>query len=89
MYYYQNEIQDNGNVLVPLGWNNQIKEYNMDGKELMTITSEQPLHTVRLPNKHLLVSSQNWPYKFIETDKDGKKIRENVTNTYIFRIRGR
>jgi HEAT repeat protein len=89
VYYYQNEIQDNGNVLVPLGWNNQIKEYNMDGKELMTITSEQPLHTVRLPNKHLLVSSQNWPYKFIETDKDGKKIRENVTNTYIFRIRGR
>jgi HEAT repeat protein len=89
VYYYQNEILDNGNVLVPLGWNNQIKEYNPDGKEIMTITSEQPLHTVRLPNKHLLVASQNWPYKFLETDKDGKKIREHVTNTYVFRIRGR
>src|SRR5262249_32252608 len=75
-YYYQNEILDNGNVIVPLGWNNKVVEYDPNGKEVWSITSEQPLHTVRLPNKNVLVSSQNWPYKFLEHDKTGKKIRE-------------
>jgi HEAT repeat protein len=89
VYYYQNEILDNGNVIIPLGWNNQVIEYDQNGKQVKSFNSEQPLHVVRLPNKGYLVSSQNWPYKFLEHDKDGKKVREFVTNTYIFRIKAR
>jgi len=89
VYYYQNEILDNGNVIVPLGWNNQVVEYDPNGKQVVSFTSEQPLHAFKLPNKNYLVSSQNWPYKFLEHGKDGKKVREHVTNTYIFRIKAR
>src|SRR5262245_25785240 len=34
VYYYQNEILDNGNVIVPLGWNNQVVEYDQNGKQV-------------------------------------------------------
>lgn len=87
--YQQNEILDNGNIIVPLGWNNRIVEYTADAKEVWSMQSEQPLHAVRLPNKHVLVSSQNWPYKYLEYDKTGKKLNEHVTNTYVYRVRGR
>jgi len=88
--YYQNEILDNGNVLVPLGWNNKIVEYNSEGKEVWSVANvEQPLHVFRLPNKGFLASSQNWPYKFVEHDKAGKKVREHVTNIYVFRVKAR
>jgi outer membrane protein assembly factor BamB len=89
IYYHQNEILRNGNVLVPLGWNNQLIEYNADGKAVWSITSQQPMHAVRLPNGNTLISSQNWPYKFLEVDKAGKELSQHVTNTYVFRIRRR
>jgi HEAT repeat protein len=89
VYYYQNEILDNGNVLIPLGWNNQLLEYNSDGKQIWAVTTEQPMHATRLPNGNTLVSSQNWPYKYLELDKSGKKLKEHVTNTYLFRVRRR
>jgi HEAT repeat protein len=89
VYYYQNEILDNGNVLIPLGWNNQLIEYNSDGKQVWSVQTEQPMHAVRLPNGNTVVSSQNWPYKYLELDKTGKKIDEHVTNTYVFRVRRR
>jgi HEAT repeat protein len=89
--YYQNEILDNGNVLIPLGWQNRVAEYDQKGKEVWsTTTVMQPSHAVRLPNGHTLVTSQNWPNKVYEIDKKGTKaISEYVTNTYVFRSRRR
>jgi HEAT repeat protein len=89
VYYNQNEILNNGNVLVPLGWNNVIKEYNSDGKEVWSATVPQPMHGVRLPNGNTLVASQNWPYKTYELDKGGKQVNETLTNIYVFRVRRR
>jgi HEAT repeat protein len=89
VYYNQNEILNNGNVLVPLGWNNRVIEYNGDGKEVWSATVPQPMHCTRLPNGHTLVASQNWPYKTYELDKAGKQVAEVLTNTYVFRVRRR
>jgi len=89
VYYYQNEILRNGNVLIPTGWNNRLIEYNADGKEVWSVTTQQPMHAVRLRNGNTVISSQNFPYKFFEVDKNGKQLYEHVTNIYVFRIRRR
>jgi HEAT repeat protein len=89
VFYNQNEILNNGNVLVPLGWNNRLIEYNSDGKEVWSANTPQPMHAVRLPNGNTLVASQNWPYKTHELDKTGKQVAETLTNIYVFRVRRR
>jgi HEAT repeat protein len=90
VYYNQNEILKNGNVIVPLGWNNVVIEYNADGKEVWRATSPQPMHAIRLLNGHTLISSQNWPYRIYELDKKGAQIGDYPTsNQYVFRIRRR
>jgi HEAT repeat protein len=89
VYYNSNEILDNGNVLVPLGWNNRLVEYNPDGKEIWSATVQQPMSAVRLPNGNTAVASQQWPYKIHELDKTGKQINEVQTNTYTYRLKRR
>jgi HEAT repeat protein len=87
----QNEILDNGNVLVPLPSSKQIKEYTPQGKEVrsITFTKDEPVHAVQLSNDHLLVTTRKSPHPLLETDRDGKKVREHATAIYAFRIRGR
>jgi HEAT repeat protein len=87
--YNQNEILDNGNVIIPLGWNNAIVEYNPEGKEVWRASLPQPMHGSRLPNGNTLIASQNWPYRIYEVTRKGEKVREPLTNTYVFRVRGR
>jgi hypothetical protein len=88
--YQQNEILDNGNVLVALGGNNRVVEYSSEGKEVWSMnTEQQPMHVIRLPNRHVLVLTAAGPYKVIEYDQTGRKIREYVTNQYLHRIRSR
>ena len=89
VYYNQNEILDNGNVLMPMGWMNRVVEYNSDGKEVWSCTSQQAMHASRLSNGHTLVVSQNWPYKMFEYDKTGKQVADVQTNIYVFRARRR
>jgi HEAT repeat protein len=89
VFYNQNEILNNGNVLVPLGWNNRVIEYNAEGKEVWSGTAPQPMHATRLPSGNTLIASQNWPYKTYELDKKGKQVAEVLTNTYVFRVRRR
>jgi len=90
VYYNQNEILDSGNVIVPLGWNNLVVEYNPEGKEVWRATVAQPMHAIRLRNGHTLVSSQNWPYRIYELDKKGTQIQDTPTNgNYVFRVRRR
>ena len=89
IHYFQNEILDNGHVLVPLGWRNQVVEYNTEGKEVMRLNANQPTHAVRLPNGHTLVLSQNWPNPVIEFDKKNQQISSYNTNSYAFRVKRR
>jgi hypothetical protein len=88
--YNQNEILNNGNILVPQGWNgNAVYEYDMNGKEVGKITSvPTPMHASRLPNGNTLVISQN-NYQLYEVDKKGKQVGTWQTNTYVFRARRR
>jgi HEAT repeat protein len=83
----QIEILDNGHVLVPL--DGEVVEYNRDGKAVWSVKAVQPVHAVRLPNQHVLVSSSKSPSRFVEYDRAGKKVREHVTNTIALRIRTR
>lgn len=92
IYYHQNEILDNGHVLVPLGWNNRVVEYNTEGKDVWSCTTVmQPSHAFRLPNGNTIIQSQNWPNRVTEVDKSGKLVPggEYSTNTYVFRARRR
>jgi len=87
---HQNEILDNGNVLMPLNWQNKVVEYDPKGKEVWSSgTVMQPSHAMRLPNGNTLIASQNWPNKVVEVKKDGKQVNELTTNTYVFRARRR
>jgi hypothetical protein len=88
--YHQNEILDNGHVIVPMGWMNKVVEYNTEGKEIWSSSVVmQPSHGSRLPNGNTLITSQNWPNKVVEVGKDGKQVNEYSTNTYVFRARRR
>lgn len=87
---YQNEVLDNGNVLVPMGWMNVLSEFNADGKEVSRLTVPTPMHAIRLANGHTLVSSQNWPYRIYELDKKGTQVGDYTTNNaYVYRVRRR
>lgn len=89
--YYQNEILNNGNVLMPTGWNNQgVIEYDKDGKEVSKITAVQnPMHATRLPNGNTLIVSGN-NYQIFEIDKKGKQVGTwNTQGQYLFRARRR
>jgi HEAT repeat protein len=90
--YNSNEVLDNGNVLIPMGWNNRVEEYDPSGKMVRMITAVmQPVHAVRLPNGNTLIaSSQSFPgYKAFEVDRTGKVVREVQMSTYSSRVRRR
>jgi HEAT repeat protein len=90
VFYNSNHIMDNGNVLIPLGWQNVLIEYNAKGKEVKRFTVAQPIHAFRLPNGNTLVSSQQWPYKVLELDKKGKQLGEVPTGgAYVIRAKRR
>jgi HEAT repeat protein len=90
VYYNQNEILDNGNVIVPLGWNNTIIEYDLKGKEVWRASCQQPMHAMRAANGTTVVSSQNWPYQIIDLDKKGTQVSTRATGgLYVFRVKRR
>jgi HEAT repeat protein len=85
----QNEILDNGNVLVPYEGSNRIIEYNSDGKEVWKATVPRPVHAVRLPNGNTLVASRSVPFKIRELDRAGKQVNETLIGTPVYRVRRR
>jgi hypothetical protein len=92
IFYNSNEVLNNGHLLVPLGWNNRVEEYDLDGRVVASITTVmQPVHALRLPNGNTLVSSsQSLPhYKISEVDRDGRVVSEVTTPLYASRARRR
>jgi HEAT repeat protein len=89
VFYNTNEVLSNGHVLIPLGWQNQVAEYDAEGKQVATLTVTQPMHATRLPNGHYLVATQTWPTKVYELDRKGRQVGEIPTTTYTFRVRRR
>ncbi len=83
----QVEILSNGNVLIPMLWNNLVIEYNGEGKEVWKVTINQPMHAVRLANGNTLILSPNGPCKTYEVDKTGKQVAETTIVNYSVRVR--
>ena len=87
---YQNEILDNGNVLVPSSGMNQLSEYDGAGKEVWKATVPQPMCGHRLPNGNTLIASQNWPNHLYEVNKKGVQISSHqMTGVIVFRVKRR
>jgi HEAT repeat protein len=89
VFYNSNEVLNNGHILVPLGWQNRLVEYDADGKEIQTFSVMQPMHAFRLPNGHTLVTTQQFPYKVYELDRAGKQVGEVPATGYVSRVRRR
>ena len=90
IYTYQNEILDNGNVLIPMGHQGFVAEYDTTGKEVWRATVAQAIHAYRLPNGNTLVASQIWPNRVYEVDKKGRQIADHQVNgQYVYRVKRR
>src|SRR5260370_12989596 len=86
---FGNELLPNGNVLIPLAWQNKVTEYDHEGKVVWEATVLQPMAVCRLPNGNTLVASQQWPAKMYEIDRTGKQVAETALQSYATRIRRR
>ena len=90
IYNYQNEILDNGNVLIPMGHQGFVAEYDGTGKEVWRASIAQAMHAFRLPNGNTLVASQMFPNRVYEVDKKGRQIADNQVNgQYVYRVKRR
>src|SRR5205085_315655 len=87
---HANEVLPNGHVLVPLGWQNKVVEYDAEGKQVWEMTATQPMSAHRLPNGNTLVALQQWPiHRVVEVDRSGKQVAEINTPLYTARARRR
>ncbi len=86
---FGNELLPNGNVLVPLSWQNKVTEYDHDGKVVWEVGAPQPMAVCRLPNGNTLISSINGQAKMLELDRAGKTVVDTNIQTYATRIRRR
>ena len=86
---FGNELLPNGNVLIPLAWQNKVTEYDPEGKVVWEANVMQPMAVNRLPNGNTLIASQQWPAKLYELDRTGKQVAETTLQSYVTRIRRR
>jgi HEAT repeat protein len=86
--FYSNEVLPNGNILVPT-WPNKVVEYDPDGKVVWEANAMQPQAATRLPNGNTLVSTQQWPAKLHELDRQGTQVAEIAVQTPVQRVRKR
>ncbi len=86
---FGNDLLPNGNVLVPLSWQNKVTEYDPSGKVVWEASVVQPMAATRLANGHTLISCQQWPAKIIEVDRTGKQVAVLPAATYTVRVRRR
>ncbi len=86
---YGNEVLPNGHVLVAALYQNKVLEYDAEGKIVWEATVTQPWSATRLANGNTLVAIQQFPWKVVELDRQGKQVSELGTQTYIQRARKR
>ena len=86
---YGNDVLPNGHVLVANTWQNKVQEYDPDGKVVWEANVVQPHSAARLPNGNTLVSTQQWPAKLYELDRQGKQVAETPVQTFVQRARKR
>lgn len=74
------QVLPNGNIIVPLMYQNKVAEYDSDGKSVWETTVQQPSSATRLLNGNTLICTQ-WPSRVFEADRAGKVVWEQkLTN---------
>jgi HEAT repeat protein len=86
---YGNEILPNGNVLMPMGYQNRVLEYDGDGKVIWAANVPNPVAAHRLPNGHTLVATQKGANRLVELDRAGKVVKEQPAPGYVTRLKRR
>jgi HEAT repeat protein len=78
------EVLPNGHVIVPQTPNNEVVEFDSDGKPVWQAKFDQPVAAVRLPNGNTLVTSMS-QQRAVELSKAGKSVWEYKTDTRVTR----
>jgi HEAT repeat protein len=78
------EALPNGHIIVPQTPNNEVIEFDADGKPLWQAKFDQPVAAVRLPNGNTLVTSMS-QQRAVEINKAGKPVWEYKTDTRVTR----
>jgi HEAT repeat protein len=78
------EVLPNGHVVVPQTPNNEVVEFDADGKPVWQAKFDQPVAAVRLPNGNTLVTSMS-QQRAVELNKAGKSVWEYKTDTRVTR----
>ena len=74
-----------GRVLVPHHSENKVVEYDANGKELWSVSVDQPIAATRLPNGNTLVTSMLPARGAIEFDRAGKEVWQHKRDTRVTR----
>lgn len=82
------DVLPGGGVLVPQFHNNQVTEYDANGKEVARFPLQFPNSAQRLPNGNTLVASQN-ARRVVEFDRTGREVWSYTTDGMVFNARRR
>ena len=69
------EVLPNDHVLISVGGNNKVTEYDAEGKVVWQADVPLPGIPTRLPNGHTLVPAQNSTH-LVELDRTGRVVNE-------------
>jgi hypothetical protein len=67
------EVLPNGHVVVPFYTANKVVEYDADGREVLSLTSQRPTSVARLSNGNFLITSR-YERNVVELDRTGKQV---------------
>jgi hypothetical protein len=82
------DVLPNGGALVPQFHNNQVTEFDANGKEVARFPIQFPNSAQRLPNGHTLVASQQ-ARRIVEFDRNGQEVWSHMTDGMVFNARRR
>ncbi len=83
------DVLPNGNVVVAQQQNQRVVEFDRNGGQVNTYSTNFPNSVVRMPNGHLLVSSIN-NRRVVELDRNGREVWSHSTaDTTIYNARRR
>jgi HEAT repeat protein len=82
--YSSFQVLPNGGVVVPLTGQNQIAEFNAQGKRVWEASAIRPTSAVRLSNGHTLVACRDSQI-VVELDRSGKQVWQQKSTGYPWR----
>src|SRR5262249_3912360 len=78
------DVQPDGRVLIPQLHNDQVLEYDANGRQLRRIPFDSPIAALRLPSGHLLITSMESKLA-VQLDAAGKLVWEYGQDTRVTR----